>query len=78
MHSYYLFLLNVIMKNDSKMSSGRKQTKTIFVKDLCSVVEPEPDFFARAGDGEKELAPACCYVIWGGRAVAILIILVEL
>ena len=69
MHSYYLFLLNVIMKNDSKMSSGRKQTKTIFVKDIDAVLwsrswpEPEPDFFARAGAGEKELAPACCYVI---------------
>ena len=67
MHSYYLFLLNVIMKNDSKMSSGRKQTKTIFYKDIDAVLwsrsRPEPDFFARAGDGEKELAPACCYVI---------------
>ena len=49
------------------MSSGRKQTKTIFYKDIDAVLwsrsRPEPDFFARAGDGEKELAPACCYVI---------------
>ena len=32
-----------------------------------SVVEPEPDSFAGAGDGagEKETAPACCYVIKG-------------
>ena len=28
-----------------------------------SVVEPEPDFFAGAGAGEMEPAPACCYMI---------------
>ena len=28
-----------------------------------SNVEPEPDFFAGTGAGEKEPAPACCYVI---------------
>ena len=28
-----------------------------------SVVEPEPDFLAGAGAGEKKPATACCYVI---------------
>ena len=30
---------------------------------LWSRSRPEPDFFAGAGAGEKEPAPACCYVI---------------
>ena len=28
----------------------------------ASVVEPEPDFLAGAGAGEKALAPGCCYL----------------
>ena len=43
---------------------------------LRSVVEPEPDFLAGAGAGEKTPAPDCCYVTkgyCGGKVVTILI-----
>ena len=45
------------------MFSPPKASAVYYCSLLGSVMVPEPDFFAGAEAGEKEPAPACCYVI---------------